>query len=532
MAPGGVWASNGSDRKEKIGRTMRLINSFVSVSLVGVLAYYGCVFAEEGVLIIHVADVHDQPIRGVGLTTKGDGSISPPTDVAGKTRIKLPIQTRSNSEVSLQVVRAPKDMVFISPWDGRVRVPPFENESQNYASIVLAERGSRELLSNPKALAAVAATINSGNAPKSPDEKLTAEQRHTVLEEQAKAFGLKPDEVDRAIREWGNKTKDPYEKGLAALYAENYPEATRQLSESLRLREGELETVQSKVVDAASFLGQSLYRQGKYREAAEAYQKAANLRQDDPDILDQLGSSLTAAGNYVQAEPLHKRSLTISEKALGPEHPNVARSLINLALLYTDQGKYSEAEPLYKRSLAVREKVLGPEHPDVARSLNSLAALYVSQGKYSEAEPLYKRSLAIFENALGPEHQNVAASLNNLAALYTSQGKYGEAEPLHKRSLAILEKALGLEHPDVARSLNGLAALYASQGKYSEAEPLYMRSLAISEKALGPEHLNVATSLENYAGFLRKTNRPAEAAEMETRAKTIRAVHSQKNPTE
>ena len=29
------------------------------------------------------------------------------------------------------------------------------------------------------------------------------------------------------------------------------------------------------------------------------------------------------------------------------------------------------AEPLHKRSLAIREKVLGPEHPDFARSLAS-----------------------------------------------------------------------------------------------------------------------------------------------------------------
>ena len=55
-----------------------------------------------------------------------------------------------------------------------------------------------------------------------------------------------------------------------------------------------------------------------------------------------------------------------SEKALGPEHPDVANSLNNLAALYQAQGRYAEAEPLYKRALAISEKALGPEHPDVA----------------------------------------------------------------------------------------------------------------------------------------------------------------------
>ena len=73
----------------------------------------------------------------------------------------------------------------------------------------------------------------------------------------------------------------------------------------------------------------------------------------------------------------------------------MAISLNNLAELYRTQGKYAEAEPLYHRSLAILEKALGPEHPDVATSLNSLAALYDTQGKYAEAEPLYQRALAI-----------------------------------------------------------------------------------------------------------------------------------------
>jgi len=44
----------------------------------------------------------------------------------------------------------------------------------------------------------------------------------------------------------------------------------------------------------------------------------------------------------------------------------------------------------------------GPEHPDTAQSLSNLALLYRFQGKYAEAEALYKRSLEIYEKAVGP----------------------------------------------------------------------------------------------------------------------------------
>ena len=76
--------------------------------------------------------------------------------------------------------------------------------------------------------------------------------------------------------------------------------------------------------------------------------------------------------------------------------------------VYKEQGKYAEAEALYKRALAIREKALGADHPDVAETLYNLAVVYRPQGKYADAEALYKRALAIREKALGPDHPDVA----------------------------------------------------------------------------------------------------------------------------
>src|SRR5208283_1138662 len=92
-------------------------------------------------------------------------------------------------------------------------------------------------------------------------------------------------------------------------------------------------------------------------------------------------------GRYDQAVVAEKKALQVAEQNLGPDHPDVATSLNNLAWLYRAQGHYAQAEPLYKRSLAIREKALGPDHPDVATSLNNLAALYSAQSQYARAEP-------------------------------------------------------------------------------------------------------------------------------------------------
>ncbi len=64
----------------------------------------------------------------------------------------------------------------------------------------------------------------------------------------------------------------------------------------------------------------------------------------------------------------------------------------------------SKPSLLYRRALEIYEKSLGKDHPDVAKSLNNLALLYYAQGKYDEAEPMYRRALEIYEKSLGKDH--------------------------------------------------------------------------------------------------------------------------------
>ena len=48
--------------------------------------------------------------------------------------------------------------------------------------------------------------------------------------------------------------------------------------------------------------------------------------------------------------PLYMTALAIYEKTLGPEHPEVAKDLVNLGNAFCDQDQHSEAVPLYLRS--------------------------------------------------------------------------------------------------------------------------------------------------------------------------------------
>jgi tetratricopeptide (TPR) repeat protein len=276
-------------------------------------------------------------------------------------------------------------------------------------------------------------------------------------------------------------------------------------------------------------IGIFLSEMGLYPSALPFCQRALAIEErtlghDHPDVaksLSNLASIYDKQGNYDEALPLFKRALAIEERTLGRDHPDVATTCGNLASFYNKQRNYDEALPLSKRALAIQERTLGHDHPDVAISLNNLGWLYLDYGKYGEALPLFKRALAILERTVGPNHHRFATTLNNLADLYNKQGNYDEALPLYQRALEIKERTVGPNHPDVAWNLANLADLYNKRDNLDEALPLYQRALAIEERTLGHDHPDVASSLSNLASIYYKQGNYAEALPFYQRALAI-----------
>ena len=93
------------------------------------------------------------------------------------------------------------------------------------------------------------------------------------------------------------------------------------------------------------------------------------------ETLDEQVVRLLHEGKYAEAEPLALQAIEVSLKKNGPDHPDTAASLNNLALLYYNQAKYDLAEPLYERALAICEKVLGPDHPNTIQFRENLAQM-------------------------------------------------------------------------------------------------------------------------------------------------------------
>lgn len=240
--------------------------------------------------------------------------------------------------------------------------------------------------------------------------------------------------------------------------------------------------------------------------------------------LDGLATLLIDMDAFPEAQELFERALAIGERVLGPDHPNVARTLGNLAILSMHMGAPGRARALLERVLAIHEAALGPEHPLVADTLNNLSIFRQVAGEYAEARALAERALAIKERAVGPDHPDVAGYLNNLANLLETTGAHAQARALHERGLALTERAFGPDHPHVAQSLFNLATVLIATGEGAAARALLERALAIQEAALGPEHLAVAATLDSLGALGLAEERP-DALPLLERAAAIYARH-------
>jgi tetratricopeptide (TPR) repeat protein len=132
--------------------------------------------------------------------------------------------------------------------------------------------------------------------------------------------------------------------------------------------------------------------------------------------------------------------------------------------------------------LALREKALGPDHPDVAQSLVNLAIEAKNLGQWDAIDPSYRRALAIFAKAYGADSFEVGVTSLNLAEAKRVQGALDAAADAYDRTRQIFIARLGVDHPLLAHVWNGLGQLAAARGRLAEARPLLEKAVAMREQ--------------------------------------------------
>jgi len=255
---------------------------------------------------------------------------------------------------------------------------------------------------------------------------------------------------------------------------------------------------------------EQLFAAGRYAEAETAARERLALKKeelgaDHPEVAmskHDVAVLLRIRGEYEEARALLEQSLGTLRAELGDEHHWVAANMNSLATLLLDIGDLDVARTLYGQSLGIR-RTLG-DAPQLATSLNNYAGLLKTLGEYDAARAMYEESLALLQSLEVRNASNEAATVSNLAAVMHLQGDLAAARPLLEQGLEMTRIDVGEDHPRYAASLNDVATFYADQGDYEAARPLYEQGLAIARTVYGEDHPNVATRMSNLALLLKK----------------------------
>ena len=90
----------------------------------------------------------------------------------------------------------------------------------------------------------------------------------------------------------------------------------------------------------------------------------------------------------------------------------MAASYNNIANIYDDQGKYEEALDLFTKSLDIMTRIYGGDnHPSVANTKYNLALLHKKRKETDIGRQLFLECEQIYTIVYGPHHRKTVRSL-------------------------------------------------------------------------------------------------------------------------
>ncbi|KUG28038.1 hypothetical protein ASZ90_002104 [hydrocarbon metagenome] len=237
----------------------------------------------------------------------------------------------------------------------------------------------------------------------------------------------------------------------------------------------------------------------------------ADEKQSGADFASMLATPLMYLAQYTEAKRLLERAVEIREKAFAPDHPALATSYSNLALVEKDTGNLAEARCLLLRAIEIEEKAFDQDHPALATSYSNLALVELDLGNLAEARHLLQRAVEIEEKAFEQDHPNLAKDYSNLALVEHALGNLAEARLLLHRTFKIDAKACKLNHLELGKRFSNLAIVEKELGNLAWAKRLLHRTIEIDEKAFEPDHPALARDYSNLAMVEKDMGNLAEA---------------------
>ena len=114
---------------------------------------------------------------------------------------------------------------------------------------------------------------------------------------------------------------------------------------------------------------------------------------------DLLAAEATVRAAYDEAKRWLRFAEAVLDRIHGRESLVGAWVLNEWSNVYYEQGDFASAEREARAAIALKTRVLGPEHPDVAVSMGNLAGTLEELDRWDEALVVSRQGLAIDEKS-------------------------------------------------------------------------------------------------------------------------------------
>jgi tetratricopeptide (TPR) repeat protein len=195
--------------------------------------------------------------------------------------------------------------------------------------------------------------------------------------------------------------------------------------------------------------GGALLRLGRTPEAIAQYEKAIAHEQaqakTDPLAHIALGVATAGLGNaYLESrDPARaaveqKRALALQELDYGPRHPEIARTLHDLAQAEETLHDYTAADADFRHARGILAEAFGPHHPEVGEIDVALATIAARTGHIDAARTQFEQARDELAGVLPANHQIFFVVEGQLGSIELQAGRYAAALPHFERAKQIL----------------------------------------------------------------------------------------------
>ena len=238
-----------------------------------------------------------------------------------------------------------------------------------------------------------------------------------------------------------------------------------------------------------------------------------------------LASALAASGDLGHSREHFEQSCRILVGRLGQQHPTALHCMMGLAAAYIDASQPKAARRRLDRVRLAQIASLGPDHPDVATTEVNLATVLRVLGEPASAVSLAQHAVEVRTMAFGERTLAVGRALRALGLSLNALGAHEEALDVLSRARNAVETQMGLDAAAVVPELEAEGIAQLALERFEDARATFERALGILSRTNGLDRIDALTVLNNHGFALLELGRIEPAISEMRRAVALAEQH-------